>query len=71
MGAVLWVGLRLLGAPLAHPTLAGVVALAVLIAVGGAAYGLLGMALGVVRLGELRAALRRPRPTAGAPDAPR
>jgi putative peptidoglycan lipid II flippase len=75
MSVVLWVGLRLLGTPLAHPTFAGVMALAVLIAAGGAAYGLLGMAVGVVRLGELRAALRRPppaaRPTAGAPDAPR
>jgi hypothetical protein len=49
-----------LKAPLAHPTVAGVAALAAIVVLGGAVYGLLGMALGVIRLGELRTALRRP-----------
>ena len=70
MGVALWIGLTMLRAPLAHPTLAGVAALAGVIALGGAVYALLGMVLGVIRLSELRAALRRPRATASVPDAP-
>jgi putative peptidoglycan lipid II flippase len=69
MGGALWLGLTMLKAPLAHPTLVGVVAFAGIVALGGAVYGLLGMALGVIRLGELRGALRRSA-TAGVPDAP-
>ena len=60
MSLALWFGLAMLRAPLAHPTLQGVAALAAIIVLGGAIYGLLGMALGVIRLSELRAALRRP-----------
>lgn len=60
MGVVLWLGLSLLKTPLAHPDLMGAVALAAIIAAGGAAYGAAGMALGVVRAGEIKAALRRP-----------
>jgi putative peptidoglycan lipid II flippase len=70
MAVALWFGLIVLRMPLAHPTLTGVAALAGIIALGGAIYGLLGMALGVIRLSELRAALRRPRATATVPDAP-
>jgi putative peptidoglycan lipid II flippase len=71
MSAALWFGMIALRAPLAFPNLMGVAALAGIIALGGAVYGLLGMALGVIRIGELRAALRRPaRTTPGVPDAP-
>jgi putative peptidoglycan lipid II flippase len=71
MSLALWFGLMALKAPLAHPTVTGVAALAVLVVLGGAVYGLLGMALGVIRLGELRTALRRPaRVTPDVPDAP-
>jgi putative peptidoglycan lipid II flippase len=79
MGAALSVGMMMLKAPLAHPTLEGVMALAAIVVLGGAVYGLLGMALGVIRLGELRAALRRPvgapasapaAATSSVPDAP-
>ena len=70
MGGTLWVGLMILKAPLAHPDLGGVAALAAIIALGGIVYGLLGMALGVIRLSELRAALRRPRATPDGPTAP-
>jgi putative peptidoglycan lipid II flippase len=59
MGVVLWLALRLLGPQLAHPNLAGVIALLVVCGVGAAAYGLLGMALGVVQLSELRFMMRR------------
>ncbi|MBS0547471.1 MAG: murein biosynthesis integral membrane protein MurJ [Proteobacteria bacterium] len=61
MGGVLWFGLSVLKAPLAHPDLMGALALAAIIAVGGVAYGLAGMALGIVRVGEIKAALRRPK----------
>jgi putative peptidoglycan lipid II flippase len=76
MGGALWLGLVFLKTPLAHPDLAGVAALAVLVVMGGAVYGLLGMALGVVRIGEIKAAMRRspnvpPNITSGDPDAPR
>ena len=70
MGVALWVGLMILKAPLAHPDLGGVAALAAIIALGGVVYGLLGMALGVIRLSELRAALRQPRATPDVPAAP-
>jgi putative peptidoglycan lipid II flippase len=71
MSAALWFGMIAVRAPLAFPNLMGVAALAGIIALGGAVYGLLGMALGVIRIGELRAALRRPtRATPGVPDAP-
>ncbi|MEI6204760.1 MAG: murein biosynthesis integral membrane protein MurJ, partial [Enhydrobacter sp.] len=70
MSAALWVGMIVLRAPLAFPNLMGVAALAGIIALGGAVYGLLGMALGVIRIGELRAALRRPAKSTG-PAAPR
>ena len=71
MSAALWFGMIVLRAPLAFPNLMGVAALAGIIALGGTLYGLLGMALGVIRIGELRAALRRPaRTTPDAPDAP-
>ncbi len=70
MSAALWVGMIVLRGPLAFPNLAGVAALAGIIAMGGAVYGLLGMALGVIRLGELRAALRRPAKS-NVPGAPR
>lgn len=68
MTVALCLGLTVLKAPLAHPTLIGVAALAAIITLGGGVYGLLGMALGVVRLGELRTALRRQR--AATPDGP-
>jgi putative peptidoglycan lipid II flippase len=75
MSAALWFGLMALKAQLAHPNVTGVAALAAVIALGGVVYGLLGMALGVIRLGELRAALRRSpgapaSATAGGPAAP-
>ena len=76
MGGVLWLGLVFLKTPLAHPDLAGAAALAVLVATGGVAYGLCGMVLGVVRIGEIKAAMRRPPNvtpadvTSGGPDAP-
>ena len=70
MSVALWLGLALLKTPLSHPNVTGVMALAAAVALGGAVYGALGMALGVVRIGELRAALRRPRATAGGPASP-
>jgi putative peptidoglycan lipid II flippase len=72
MSLALWFGLAMLWVRLAHPTLEGVAALTAIIVLGGAVYGALGMVLGVIRLGELRTALRRPaRTTPGGPDAPR
>jgi putative peptidoglycan lipid II flippase len=71
MAVALWLGLSVLKAPLAHPTLVGVAALAAIIALGGGVYGVLGMALGVVRFGELKTALRRPgRSTPADPGGP-
>jgi putative peptidoglycan lipid II flippase len=69
MSVALWLGLMALKAPLAHPTVMGVAALAGIVVLGSAVYGLLGMALGVIRLGELRTAFRRPAKSA-VPDAP-
>jgi putative peptidoglycan lipid II flippase len=60
MGAVLWLASWMLVHPLAHANLAGVVALLVVCGVGAGVYGLLGAALGVVRLSELRFMMRRP-----------
>jgi putative peptidoglycan lipid II flippase len=69
MGVVLVACLVFLQSPLSHPSLMGVAALAAICAIGGVAYGLLAMALGVLNLGELRAMLRRPTRSA-AEDAP-
>jgi putative peptidoglycan lipid II flippase len=68
MGVALWAALHALKSPLAHPDLMGVAALTALCAIGGLAYVALGAALGVIRLAELRTALRRRR--AITPDAP-
>jgi len=70
MGVALWLGLMVLRAPLSHPTLGGVAALAAIIVLGGAVYGGLGMALGVIRLGEIKTALRRQPATSDGPAAP-
>jgi putative peptidoglycan lipid II flippase len=51
--------LALLGPALARPDLTGAVALLGICAAGGAVYGALGAALGVVRLAEMRFLLRR------------
>jgi putative peptidoglycan lipid II flippase len=60
MGAVLWLALRLFTPQLAHADLAGAAALLAVCSVGASVYGLLGAALGVVRLSELRFMMRRP-----------
>ena len=59
MAAALWGLLTALGPALAHPDVTGVIALLGICAVGGLAYGALGALLGVVKLGEIRGALRR------------
>ena len=59
MGAALVGGLVVLRPALAHPDLLGVVALLGLCAGGGLVYAALGAVLGVVKLSELRAMLRR------------
>jgi putative peptidoglycan lipid II flippase len=59
MSAALVTGLALLRPALAHPDLTGIVALLGLCAGGGLAYGALGTVLGVVKLSEIRAMLRR------------
>jgi putative peptidoglycan lipid II flippase len=59
MSAVLIAAAVFLKPALAHPDLLGVVALLGLCAGGGLIYGALGTALGVVKLSELRAVLRR------------
>jgi len=59
MAAALWGLLTTLGSALAHPDVTGVIALLGICAVGGLAYGALGALLGVVKLGEIRGALRR------------
>ncbi|SJZ91473.1 putative peptidoglycan lipid II flippase [Enhydrobacter aerosaccus] len=69
MGAVLVACLAVLHSPLSHPNLLGVAALAAVCAIGGLAYGLLAMALGVLNLADLRFMLRRQTPPA-AEDAP-
>jgi putative peptidoglycan lipid II flippase len=59
MSLALWLLLILLHQPLARAHLLGAVALAAICAAGGLAYAALGALLGVVRLSELRAVLRR------------
>jgi putative peptidoglycan lipid II flippase len=59
MAIVLWVALRFMPGPLAHPDIMGVAGLLGLCLLGGLAYAVLGMALGVVSLAELRAMVRR------------
>lgn len=60
MGAVLWLGLIWLARPLSRPDIEGGIALAGICAIGAAAYAVLGAALGVVRISELRYVMRRP-----------
>lgn len=59
MGVSLWFGLQWLARPLSRPDIEGGVALAGLCLVGSAVYALLGGALGVVRVSELRYVMRR------------
>lgn len=59
MGAVLWGMMIWLAAALARPDIGGGVALAATCAAGVAAYAVLGGALGIVRMSELRYVLRR------------
>lgn len=59
MGLVLWAGIAFLSPALARPDLLAGAALAGLCVVGGAAYAVLGAVLGVVKLSELRAVVRR------------
>ncbi len=59
MGAVLWLGAAWLAPFLAGPLLVKSMALAALVGGGLALYGLLALALGAVRAGELRDRLRR------------
>ena len=59
MGGALWAGLILLGPTMAHSSVLGALALAGICIAGALAYGMLGAALGVVRLSELRAMTRR------------
>lgn len=66
MSGALWLGMRLLAAPLAHTDLAGAAALFGLCVLGAGVYGVVGALIGVVRLSELRAMIRRPR--AARPD---
>jgi putative peptidoglycan lipid II flippase len=69
MGMVLWLALVPLGPTLIRADLSGVVALLGLCALGGAAYGLLGMLAGVINLSELRSMMRRqPGLSSTAPD---
>jgi methylthioribose-1-phosphate isomerase len=73
MSLALWLLLILLHQPLARANLLGVVALAAICAAGGLAYAAFGTLLGVVRLSELRAVLRRRQalaPDSITPDAP-
>jgi putative peptidoglycan lipid II flippase len=73
MSLALWLLLILLHQPLTRANLLGVVALAAICAAGGLAYAALGTLLGVVRLSELRAVLRRRQalaPDSFTPDAP-
>jgi putative peptidoglycan lipid II flippase len=59
MGAALWVGLLWLARPLSRADIEGGLALAGICMIGIAAYALLGAALGVVRVSELRYVMRR------------
>jgi len=59
MGAALWGMMLWLAAPLARPDISGGLALAATCAAGVAAYALLGVVLGIVRMSELRSLMRR------------
>jgi putative peptidoglycan lipid II flippase len=59
MGVGLWLALRYAGGVFAAPGLTRWLALAALCAGGAAIYGVIGAALGIVRLSEIRALLRR------------
>jgi len=59
MSVVLWLVLRPVAGPLAHPDVTGVIALLGLCVLGGLAYAVLGVLLGVINLSELRFLLRR------------
>lgn len=59
MGVALWFGLKWLALPLSQANVAGAVALAGICLLGVAAYALLGAALGIVKLSELRYVMRR------------
>lgn len=60
MGGALWAGLWGLAPWMAHASLVGVGALALVCTAGAAVYGLCGALLGVVKLSELRVLFRRP-----------
>ena len=60
MGGALWAGLWGLAPWMAHASLVGVGALALVCTAGAAVYGLCGALLGVVKLSELRVVFRRP-----------
>ncbi|HZP99146.1 MAG TPA: murein biosynthesis integral membrane protein MurJ [Reyranella sp.] len=73
MGLALWFTTVGLKPALAHQNLAGIAALAAVCVAGAVVYLLLGAALGVLRLSELRVVLRRRRALAAAdltPDGP-
>jgi putative peptidoglycan lipid II flippase len=59
MGVGLWLGLRYAGGVFATPGVTRWLALATLCAGGAAIYGVMGAALGIIRLSEIRALLRR------------
>jgi len=59
MAGALWGGAALLAAPLSAGEPSRIAALALLIAGGAAVFALIAMATGAVRLGELRAAMKR------------
>ena len=67
MGIALALVLVALRGPLAHANLPGVLALALACGAGGAAYFVLGAALRVISLSELRGVLRRRRPAEATP----
>lgn len=71
MGVALWLAGAALAPALAHADLEGAAALLGLCVMGGLAYGALGSFAGVIRLAELRTALRpRAAPAAVTPAAP-
>lgn len=71
MGIVLWLALMLLRPMLARSDLGGFVGLAAICAIGVIAYGLLGAALRIVNISELRFVMRRqPGVRPAAPDEP-
>ncbi len=59
MAAALWGMTLWLAAPLSRPDISGGMALAAICAAGVAAYALLGVVLGIVRMSELRSLMRR------------